>query len=129
MPTRGEHCQREVLAVLRRGSGPMSAYDVLRELRDAHPTLAPPTVYKALAGLASTGRAHRVESLKAFIACQCDHHQQGAILSICDDCGKVEERVVPELLERLGGVVGETGFSPTRHVIEVHGVCAACSSG
>lgn len=128
MPTRAEHWQQIVLSVLKRCTSPMSAYDILRELRGAHPMIAPPTVYKALAGLAATGRAHRVESLKAYIACQCDHPEHGAILSICDGCGKVEEHIAPDLLENLCGIVGETGFAPMRQVIEVHGICAACRS-
>ena len=129
MSKRGEKMQAEVLAVLRRSRRPLSAYDVLRQLRAAHPTIAPPTIYNALAALSKRGRVHRVESLKAFIACQCDSHQHASILSICDDCGTVEERVAPDLLENLSCILGESGFAPLRHVIEIHGVCAACSSG
>lgn len=129
MSKRGEKMQAEVLGVLRRRREPLSAYDVLRELRAVHPKIAPPTIYNALAALTKRGRVHRVESLKAYIACQCDNHQHASILSICDDCGSVEERVAPDFLEKLSGIVGESGFAPQRHVIEVHGVCAACGSG
>ncbi|MEL7139335.1 MAG: Fur family transcriptional regulator [Pseudomonadota bacterium] len=128
MTKRGEEMRADVLAVLRRCRDPLSAYDVLRELRAAHPKIAPPTIYNALAALTKKGSVHRVESLKAYIACQCDSHQHASILSICDDCGAVEERVAPELLERLSGLLGESGFEPLRHVIEVHGICAACSA-
>ncbi|MFV0368884.1 MAG: Fur family transcriptional regulator [Hyphomicrobiaceae bacterium] len=126
MSKRGEKMKAEVLRVLRRRRDPLSAYDVLRELSTAYPSIAPPTIYNALAALTKGGRVHRVESLKAYIACQCDSHQQACILSICDDCGTVEERVAPDLLAELSGVVSESGFLPQRHVIEVHGVCAAC---
>ncbi len=129
MSKRGEQIQADVLAVLRRHGGPLSAYDVLRELHAAHPRIAPPTVYNALAALTERGRVHRVESLKAYIACQCGSHQHASILSICDDCGTVAERVAPDLLESISGVLAETGFAPLRHVIEVHGVCAACGTG
>ncbi|WP_093256337.1 Fur family transcriptional regulator [Rubrimonas cliftonensis] len=121
--------QSEVLAALRRRHAPMTAYDVLRDLRAAHPKIAPPTVYNALAALTKQGRAHRVESLKAYIACQCDGHQSASILSICEDCGMVEERLAPDVLTTLSGILGESGFAPQRHVIEVHGICATCGAG
>ena len=78
--------------------------------------------------MTKTGRVHRVESLKAYIACQCDGAHLSAVLSICDECGAVEERTAPGLVENLSGFGEETGFQPQRHVIEVHGVCASCGS-
>lgn len=129
MRKRGEMIQAEVLAILRRRGEPLSAYDVLGELREANPRIAPPTVYRALGALTARGDVHRLESLNAYIACQCDRHNHASILSICDDCGSVEERVAPDLLEELAGVIGKTGFSPLRYVIEVHGNCATCGTG
>lgn len=128
MSRRGEKIQAEVLAVLRRRRGPLSAYDVLGELRETHPKIAPPTIYRAMAALTERGHVHRLESLNAFIACQCDRHQQASVLSICDDCGNVEERVAPDLLEDLSSIAGKSGFAPMRHVIEIHGVCATCGA-
>ena len=126
MSRRGEKVQAEVLAVLHRRRGPLSAYDILGELRVAHPKIAPPTVYRALAALRERGRVHRLESLNAFIACQGGRHRHASILSICDDCGIVEESVAPDLLKALSSIIGKSGFAPLRHVIEVHGLCASC---
>ena len=129
MSRRGEATRAEVLAVLRRRGGPLSAYEVLGALRESHPRIAPPTIYRALAVLTARGAVHRLESLNAFIACQCDRHMQAAILSICDDCGTVEESVDPDLLDALSSVAGKSGFRPARHVIEIHGLCASCGAG
>lgn len=126
MSTRGAERQVEVLAVLRRRGGPVSAYEVLAELRKTNPKTAPTTIYRTLTALIESGRVHRVESLNAFIACQCDDHQHTSIMSICDDCGTVEESVAPDLLRELSTILGKSGFAPMRHVIEVHGVCATC---
>jgi Fur family zinc uptake transcriptional regulator len=118
--------QSDVLAVLRRGRGPLSAYDVLGALRDAHPRIAPTTIYRALAALTERGLVHRLESLSAYVPCRCHSHGNASILSICGDCGVVEENVAPDLLRELSGVAGRSGFAPTRHVIEIHGLCASC---
>lgn len=128
MTRRGEKMQADVLRILRRRGGPLSAYDILDELRPANPKIAPPTIYNALAALTKRRRVHRVESLRAYIACQCDDQDQGSILSICDDCGKVEERAAPDVLENLSGMLEQAGFEAQRHVIEIHGMCSACGS-
>ena len=128
MSKRGKQMQAEVLAVLRSHRSPMSAYEMLGCLREENPRLAPPTIYRALAVLTDRGSVHRLESLNAFVACQRDRHRHASILSICDDCGGVEENVSTELLKKLSGIVGKSGFAPIRHVIEIHGQCASCES-
>ncbi|MEM6323524.1 MAG: Fur family transcriptional regulator [Pseudomonadota bacterium] len=120
--------QSQVMAILNRRSAPVSAYQILDEMRDANPKIAPMTVYRALAALTKNGMAHRLESLNAYMPCQCQGHADASILSICDDCGHVEERVAPDLLAKLSDVIGRSGFAPLRHVIEVHGVCADCGA-
>lgn len=128
MSKRGEAIQAEVLAALRGSSGPLSAYDLLGALRDANPKIAPPTIYRALSALSERGCVHRLESLNAYIACRCDAHQTASILSICDDCGAVEETVAPNLLKELSRITGRSGFTSRRQVIEVLGLCGACGT-
>ncbi len=128
MRSRGEAIQTDIMAALQRRGSPMSAYDLLDVLRQRQPKMAPPTIYRALSALVASGRIHRLESLKAFVACQCvtHGHTHDVILSICDDCGKVEETVAPDVLRRVSRVAGVSGFIPDRHVIELHGRCGAC---
>lgn len=129
MGWRGEKTRTEILAVLERHYRPLSAYDLLRELTKTNPKIRPTTVYRALADLEDKRCVRRIESLKSYIACQCAPHQRASILSICKDCGNVEESVSPELIKQLSSVTGRSGFTPTRHVIEVHGVCGSCDTG
>ena len=117
----------DVLAILHRQTRPMSAYDVMAELRPIHPKVAPTTIYRLLSALSEKGHVHRVESLNAFVACSHASHAQSAIMSICDACGSVEETLSSALVKNLAGITGKSGFAPSRHVIEVHGVCATCN--
>ena len=126
MAKRSEMWQAEVLGIIQKATSAMSAYDVLDALRLAHPKVAPTTVYRALAVLTEQSQVHRIESLNAFVACQCDSHGHTSVMSICDDCGTVEEKDAPEIAASLSDVLGESGFAPSRHVIEVHGTCASC---
>ena len=46
MSRRQEKLQEEVLALLRRHRSQLSAYDVLGELCETNPKIAPPTIYR-----------------------------------------------------------------------------------
>ncbi|MEM9967200.1 MAG: Fur family transcriptional regulator [Pseudomonadota bacterium] len=129
MGKRGDTWQAAVLEILRARSEPLSAYGVIEALHGVKGRIAPPTVYRALAALQSRGLIHRLESLNAYVACACDEHNHPPILSICDDCGNVEENIEPDLVAQLTSLLDKTGFEAQRHVIEVHGVCAACVPG
>ena len=119
----------QVRAILRRNGTQMKAYEILDEFRKGKAKAAPQTVYRALSSLVDSGEVHRLESLNSFVLCSGeDHHESPSILSICDDCGQVEERTEPFIVERLSSVVGQSGFEPKRHVLEVHGICATCNA-
>ena len=127
MAKRGEAWHSEVRDILHREAGPLSAYDILAKLRDDHPKIAPPTIYRALSALTDLGHVHRLESLNAYVSCQCADHKHGpSVLSICGDCGGVEERVAPEVMAQLSVFAAKSGFLAQRHVVELHGVCASC---
>lgn len=128
MRTSGEKMQTAVLGVLRRNRAPLSAYEVLGRLRRTNAKLTPPTIYRALDALIRRGRVNRIESLNAFFACRSGHDHAASIMSICDDCGVVEESAAPDVLAALSGVAGRSGFVPSRHVVEIHGICASCGA-
>lgn len=120
--------QAEILDVLRSQEKPMTAYQVLEELQTGEPDIAPPTVYRALAALTDQGRAHRLESIKAFVPCRCDHTESLPVLSICDDCGSVEEHDGTPLIPTLRSLTEKSAFCPKRHIIEIHGHCRVCAN-
>ena len=128
MAKRGEAWHAEVLDILHREARPLSAYDILGKLRSFNPKIAPPTVYRAMSALTDLGHVHRIESLNAYVSCQCaeHHHRVASILSICEDCGAVEESLAPEMMEHLSVIAAKSGFAAQRHVVELHGVCASC---
>jgi Fur family zinc uptake transcriptional regulator len=128
MMKRGEETRLQMLAVLRESGRPLSAYDLLAVLREENPKVAPTTVYRALEALMCQGRVHRLESLSAYIACQCGSHEHDAILSICGDCGSVQEHIEPDFHDMLAGLIRKSGFQPMRQVIEVQGVCGGCTA-
>ncbi|MEM0944995.1 MAG: Fur family transcriptional regulator [Pseudomonadota bacterium] len=128
MSGRGKETQRAVLSILRETGVALSAYDLLAKLRVTNPTISAPTIYRALAALTERGEVHRLETVNAFAASKHGGIVQGAIVSICDDCGAVEESAAPALMDELSKVAERSGFSTTRRLVELHGRCAACDT-
>lgn len=119
--------QSEILTVLQTCPKPMTAYQILEELQVAEPHIAPPTVYRTLSALTDQGRAHRLESINAFVPCRCDHKDSLPVLSICEDCGTVEEHNGAKLLPQLLALAKSSAFRPERHIVEIHGQCGTCA--
>ncbi|MBD8065555.1 transcriptional repressor [Devosia sp. PTR5] len=116
-----------VLGALTGSGAPLSAYDILDQLR-SEGLRAPLQIYRALDKLVERGLAHRLESLNAFVACTDAHcHRKGLIaFAICESCGKVDEFADTVIEERLAAWAGSTGFTVGRTTMEIRGRCAAC---
>lgn len=118
-----------VLQTLNRADAPLSAYDILDQLRDAG-LRAPLQVYRALEKLIEQGLAHRLESLNAFICCADTqahaHRGRSTAFAICSDCGRVDEFADETVDERLRQWAAAHGFAAQRTTIELRGRCAEC---
>jgi Fur family transcriptional regulator, zinc uptake regulator len=119
--------QALVFSELSKADGPLSAYTILDQLRDEG-FRAPLQVYRALDKLVEFGLVHRLESLNAFVACShkdCQAHSAAAF-AICEKCGQVNEISDAGLDDRLRELADAAGFSLTRSVVEMRGLCSAC---
>lgn len=137
MPSRrGAEHATNIMGALAASSRPLSAYDLLDQLRPTG-VAAPLTVYRALDKLIKSGKVHRVESLNAFVACrEGEHHHHEHTdaeafgrtvgFAICDECGSVEEFVDAGLHDRISGGLAARLFAPRVSTIEVRGLCSAC---
>jgi len=113
---------------LEKAGRPVSAYDLLGELRGKGVT-APPTVYRALKRLTKDGQVHRIESLNAYVVCAVDHaHHNNAGFAICDDCGSVTEFPSEEIQAPVEEWAKETAFQLAAVSLELHGRCDSCVS-
>ncbi len=119
--------QDDVLNVLKARDKPMTAYQILKQLQSDEPEIAPTTVYRTLSALTEQGRAHRLESIKAFVPCRCEHIERIPVLTICEDCGSVEEHDGSDLVPKLTALMEASAFQAGRHIVEIRGQCGACA--
>ncbi|WP_019959869.1 transcriptional repressor [Woodsholea maritima] len=115
--------RKRVLELLLDADGPVKAYDLLAQLKPGAGAAQPPTVYRALDFLVSTGLAHKVESLNAYTACIHGEEAGGPVLFICEKCGAVQEQHAHAKLKDM-----PEGFQLTRSVVEHYGLCANCQA-
>ena len=119
--------RRKVLELIWADHRAVKAYDLLTLIGENRKNAKPATVYRTLEFLTEQGLIHRVESLNAFIGCNCCEKPHESILFICRQCGEVEERSAPEVIKALSAEAFRTGFSVERKTVEVIGTCAQCT--
>ena len=119
--------KRAVDAVLDETEEFTSAQDLHARLKAGGERIGLATVYSQLRSLASAGeidsvRADSGETLYRRCGSPVHHHHL-----VCRGCGRTVELDAPDL-EALAHRLGEEhGFSDLDHVVEITGLCAACS--
>ncbi|TXN29242.1 Fur family transcriptional regulator [Lacisediminihabitans profunda] len=120
--------QREaVRQALGDNEGFVSAQSLHSSLRVAGSPIGLATVYRALADLAVEGEADSLQSIDGeslYRACTPGQHHHHLI---CRNCGLTVE-IEADAVERWAkSVAAEHGFTQPNHVVDVFGLCAACS--
>jgi Fur family transcriptional regulator, ferric uptake regulator len=120
--------QREAVAdALFASDEHLSVDDIERRLRDAGERIGKATIYRTLDLLVKSRLVQEHDFGEGFkryehrLSRQPDHDHL-----ICLECGGVTEVKSPEIRELQSRVAGDTGFLPSRHKLEIYGLCAAC---
>lgn len=118
--------RRKVLELIWESHQAVKAYDLLDRIKPFEQAAKPATVYRALDFLLQQGLIHRVETLNAFIGCNCSERRHEQLLLICEHCRDVEERPGVAVMDAVAKEIDEAGFVLRRKAIEIHGLCAHC---
>ncbi|MFK4114949.1 Fur family transcriptional regulator [Microbacterium sp. NPDC006705] len=121
--------QRErVRTALSDARGFVSAQDLHASLRDDKTGIGLATVYRALATLAASGEADQLQSPDGeaiYRACSSDGHHHHLI---CRSCGLTVEIQATDVEEWAHRTAAANGFTQAEHIVDIFGVCAACSA-
>lgn len=120
--------QRLVLEAISRAGRPVSAYDILEDIRP-HGIKSPIQVYRAVKKLIENGAVHKVESLNAFVPCagRHTHGLRTTILAVCEQCGRVTEFSNDIIDRQIAEWAARERFDIEATSIEVNGRCADCA--
>ena len=119
------HPRRELIRVLVKADGSLTAAEAHRRARRRYPGIGLVTAYRTLELLAQEGLARRIHS-------ECGCHGYAAIGTghrhhvLCRRCGQVTEFEGCDLTEFLARVSRTTGFEVEEHLLELVGLCSTC---
>jgi Fur family zinc uptake transcriptional regulator len=121
--------RRMVLEEVALSHDAVGAYEVLDRLtRKTGERMAPVSVYRALEVLLAAGVVHRLESRNAFFACHSVHDGSGRhVALVCESCRFVSEVDAHRVFAELEAEAASAGFAARSIVIEVAGLCRACT--
>jgi Fur family ferric uptake transcriptional regulator len=126
--TRNTTQRREVIGVLGRIQGFISAQELHGLIVRDGGSIALATVYTQLKRLVESGEVDAVMTDRGetlYRRCEVgEHHHHLA----CRDCGATVEVDAPELEQWSQGIGQRFGYRDLRHVLELNGICAKCQS-
>lgn len=118
----------EVFNALAVQGRPASAYDIAESVSRARgKRVAANSVYRILDLFVGANLARRVESANAYVANPHPGCRHDCIFLICDSCGKATHLDDDKLTGALVAAAKLAGFADIRPVVELRGLCAACS--
>ncbi len=118
---------REILAILKGSTRPLSAYDLRDRFAATGVRVAPTQIYRAIGQLKEAGLVFRVETRNAYIAADHAHPPDEPVaLLVCECCGRVEEADAAFIAPALTPAAIARGFTPHRTSLEVIGECGQC---
>lgn len=119
--------RRDLLTLIYSHNEHLTAYELLRLLRNTYPKAEAMTVYRTLDFLQKQQLIHRVASQNAYTACDTPEHQHQAQLLLCEKCGQAEEIKAAHLEEALHTMARQYQFVLSDKPMEITGICKNCS--
>jgi Fur family transcriptional regulator, ferric uptake regulator len=121
--------RQAVRDALEERTGFVSAQELHALLRESGSPIGLATVYRALADLAGEGDADSLQSDEGealYRACATTKHHHHLI---CRNCGETEEIEADDVEAWAAATAARHGYTEARHIIDVFGLCPACSRG
>lgn len=104
----------------------VSAQELHQSLVESGHRVGLATVYRRLNALSESGLADSITiaDRQLFRACRQDAHHHHLV---CESCGRTVE-IEPPSEDWIRSVADAQGFSSTRHVFEIFGLCSTCAA-
>lgn len=119
----------DVFSALAGRERPTSAYDVAESVSTVRgKRVAANSVYRILDLFVRTNLARRIESANAYVANPHPGCRHDCMFLICNACGAATHIDDDELAASLHKAAQRAGFAEVRPVLELRGICAACSA-
>ncbi|USI71900.1 Fur family transcriptional regulator [Sphingomonas morindae] len=133
LESRGEQWTQLRAAVFESLGGfdrPASAYDIAEDLsRRQERRVAANSIYRILDLFVASNVAQRIESANAYVANPHPGCRHDCIFLVCARCGVTLHLDDDAIAGQVRAAAAAAGFRAERPVIEVRGLCPACTAG
>ncbi|MFT5275562.1 MAG: Fur family zinc uptake transcriptional regulator [Saprospiraceae bacterium] len=106
---------------------PLSAYELLDQLKTQHHNAQPPTIYRALEFLIEQRLIHKLSTINAYYVCDCPGDPHPVLFLICKICNQAKEMVEPSLMKQLSQRIKASGYVEQYPLLEVMATCSTCN--
>lgn len=117
--------EKLILGALRTNARPLTAYQLISRLRTKG-VRSPAIVDRALKRLINDGRAHRVESLNAYVASVDPETQSASLFAVCRHCGTTQQVYNPLFADGFRSWAESHNFHVEQMSFELMGRCNGC---
>ncbi|MFV0433409.1 MAG: Fur family transcriptional regulator [Leucobacter sp.] len=124
--SRSTHQKEIIRRALDENEGFISAQQLHRRLTEEGNHVGIATVYRRLNALAESGDADTITATgeQLFRTCKPGSHHHHLV---CENCGRAVD-IDPPHEDWIAATAEQNGFTVTRHVLEIFGLCAQCQN-
>lgn len=123
--------RKDILTIFINADKPMSAYEVLKQLKKVRDGAEPPTVYRVIEYFIEKGIVHRIATENKYILCTDQNHKKSndpAIILVCKKCHHSEEVFDKKLIDGFRLLTQSHQFFLDNPTLEITGFCQDCAS-
>lgn len=116
----------EILALIAQAKHPITAYELLRQLRTSRANSEPPTVYRVLDYLQDNRLIHKIANNNTYVACDKPHKPHLGQIFLCKKCGHSFETHDTNVINIIEEYAKKNHFHLSQDLIEITGLCHNC---
>lgn len=125
-PVRMTPLRIEILRLIAEAKHPITAYELLRQLRTSRANSEPPTVYRVLDYLQDNGLIHKIANNNTYVACDLPQDPHQGQIFLCRSCGHSFETHDSKVIKALEEYAIKNQFQLSHDLIELTGICRNC---
>jgi Fur family zinc uptake transcriptional regulator len=119
--------REEILTILAQSSVPLSAYQILDQLKLLRTNAKPMTVYRTLATFEKANLIHKIEKDSTYVLCCHPSENNNCQIIFCSSCGEYKELHDKKIQEHIRQVINSSGFTTDHQSIQISALCKNCS--
>ena len=118
--------RHDLLQILCANSKPLSAYQLLEQLKTIRPNATPMTVYRTLKVFEQAHILHKIDKNNTFFLCCHPSSEQDCQIFSCIQCGSHQEVRNQQITQLIKKEMKKIGFHSLNEALQIPALCPKC---